>query len=182
MPETTIPFQVVIFTNRHSISGGIFLRDQRLSDFLNDRRDKNVMVRNASVARLENPTKILEKTLFSVVPKAGIVLAFEPPQKVFTPQRRFIKYPKNRHEVFLVMDGMEARGEVHVQGPLDLLHLLTDAGDSFLPITQASVTLEANPNFLLRRDAVVVNTQRILFMGEVQAPVSPTEPKPEKTN
>jgi hypothetical protein len=177
MPETTIPFQIVIFTHQHSISGGIFLRDQRLSDFLNDRRDKNVMVRNASVARLENPAKVVEKTLFAVVPKSGIVLAFEPPQKVFTSQRRFIKYPKDRHEVFLIMDGMEARGEIHVQGQLDLLHVLTDAGDSFLPLTQATVAIEANPNFLLRREAVVVNTQRIRFMGELEAR-QPTEPRP----
>jgi hypothetical protein len=177
MPETTIPFQIVIFTHQHSISGGIFLRDQRLSDFLNDRRDKNVMVRNASVARLENPAKVVEKTLFAVVPKSGIVLAFEPPQKVFTTQRRFIKYPKNKHEVFLIMDGMEARGEIHVQGPLDLLHVLTDAGESFLPLTQATVAIEANPNFLLKREAVLVNTQRIRFMGELEAR-QPTEPRP----
>ncbi len=176
MSETTIPFQIVVFTHQHSISGGIFLRDQRLSDFLNDRREKNVMVRNASVARLENPAKVMEKTLFAVVPKSGIVLAFELPQKVFTSQRRFIKYPKEKHEVFLIMDGMEARGEIHVQGALDLLHLLTDAGESFLPLTQATVAIEANPNFLLRQEAVLVNTQRIRFIGEVE-PKTPTEPK-----
>lgn len=176
MAETTIPFQIVLFTDQHSISGGVFLRDQRLSDFLNDRRDKNVLVRNASVARLENPARVIEKALFSMVPKSGIVLAFEPPQKVFTTQRRFIKYPKNKYEVFLILDGMEVRGEVHMPGPLDLLHLLADTADSFLPLTQATVSIEANPNFLLRREAVVVNTQRIRFIGELETR-QPTEPR-----
>jgi len=174
MSETAISYQ-------HSISGGVFLRDQRLSDHLNDRREKNIMLRNASVARLEDPAKIIEKTLFAAVPKAGIVLAFEPPQKVFSSQRRFIKYPKERYGVFLIMDGMELHGEVHVQGALDLLNLLADVGESFLPLTQATVTIEANPNFLLKREAVVVNTQRIRFIGEVQQPITPTEPRPVNT-
>ena len=81
MVDTTIPFQIVLFTQHYSISGGLFLREQRLSDFLNDQRDSTILLRNASVARLEDPAKILEKTPFSIIPKAGIVLAFEPPQK-----------------------------------------------------------------------------------------------------
>jgi hypothetical protein len=177
MSETAVSYQIVIFTHQHSISGGVFLRDQRLSDYLNDRREKNIVLRNASVARLEDPAKIIEKTLLAAVPKSGIVLAFEPPQKVFSSQRRFIKYPKEKYEVFLIMDGMELHGEIHVQGALDLLHLLADVGESFLPLTQATVTIEANPNFLLKREAVVINTQRIRFMGEVQQPITPTEPR-----
>jgi hypothetical protein len=175
MPETNLPYQIVIFTQQHSISGGIFLRDQRLSDFLNNRHETNILLRNASVARLENPAKVLERTVFSVVPKAGIALVFEPPQKV-APSRRFIKYPKERYLIYLIMDGMEARGEIHVQGNLDLLHLLADAGQAFLPITQATVTMEANPNFLLKQETILVNTQRIRFIGEIQSK-NPTEPR-----
>lgn len=175
MVGTTTPHQIVIFTHQHSISGEIFLRDQRLSDFLNDRREKKVVLHNASVARLESPSKVLEKTLVSILPKSGIVLVFEPPQKVASPPR-FIKYPKNRYPVFLILDGMEVRGEVHMPGSLDLLQILVDSGDSFLPCTQATVAIEANPNFLLRQEAVLVNTQRIRFIGEVE-PKTPTEPK-----
>ncbi len=177
MVDTSVSYEVVIFTHQHTISGGVFLHDQRLSDFLNDRREKNVLVRNASVTRLENPAVVVEKTLFSVVPKSGIVLAFEPPRKVFTTQRRFIKYPKEKYEVFLIMDGMEVRGEVHVQGSLDLLHLFANAGESFLPLTQATVFIEANPQFVLRREAVVVNTQRIIFMGEIPPKNPPQSPQ-----
>ena len=177
MPDTSVPYQIVIFTQQHSITGGIFLHDQRLSDFLNDRREKNVMLRHASVARLDNPARILEKTLLSIVPKAGVVLAFEPPQKGLQPQRRFIKYPKEKHDVYVILDGMEVRGELHIQGTMDFIRILTDAGDSFLPLTQATVTIGANPNFLLRREAVLVNTQRVRFIGEVEMR-SPTEPRP----
>jgi hypothetical protein len=174
MAGTTIPYQIVIFTHQHSISGGIFLHDQRLSDFLNDRREKNVLLRNASVARLESPDKVIEKTLVSLLPKSGIVLVFEPPQKVALPPR-FIKYPKEKYEVSLILDGMEVHGLMHMPGSLDFLRILTDSGDSFLPFTQATVAIEANPNFLLRQETVLVNTQRIRFIGEVE-PKTPTEP------
>jgi hypothetical protein len=179
MAETALPYQVVVFTQQHSISGVVFLRDQRLSDFMNDRREKNIMLRNASVARLENPAKVLERTQVSIVPKSGIVLAFEPPQKVAPPVRRFIKYHKDKHEVFIIMDGMEAHGEIHVQGTLDLLRIMADSGDSFVPITHASVAVEANPVFLLQREALVINIQRIRFIGEIQSKSS-TEPLPTK--
>jgi hypothetical protein len=111
----------------------------------------------------------------SILPKSGIVLAFEPPQKVVLPQR-FIKYPKQKYGVFLILDGMELRGEVHMPGSLNLMQILADSGDSFLPFTRATVTIEANPTFLLRQEAVVVNTQRIRFIGEVE-PKKPTESK-----
>jgi hypothetical protein len=175
MVGTQTPFEIVIFTHQIFISGTIFLRDQRLSDFLNDRNEKKVVVRDASVARLENPGKVLEKTPLAILPKSGIVLAFALPQNRAQPPR-FIKYPKEKFDVFLILDGMEVRGEIHMVGSQDLLQVLVDAGDSFLPITQATVAIEANPNFLLRHEAVVVNTQRILCIGEVE-PKTPTEPE-----
>ena len=177
MPDTTIPYQIVLFTQEHSINGGIFLRDKRFSDFMNDHRDTNVMLRNASVARLENPAKILEKTLVSFIPKAGIVLAFEPPQKVAASRPRFIKSSKEKYEIFLILDGMEVCGNIHVQGSLDLLHFLTNTAQAFLPVTQATASIQANPNFLLKQETILVNIQRIRFIGEVQ-PKSPTEPRP----
>jgi hypothetical protein len=179
MAGTTIPYEVVLFTHQIFISGTIFLRDQRLSDFLNDRREKKVVVRNASVTRLEDPGKVLEKTLVAILPKSGIVLAFELPQKVAQPPR-FIKYPKKKFEVFLILDGMEVRGEVHMVGSLDLLQILVDTGDSFLPITNANVDFEANPDFFLRQEAVVVNTQRILFIGEME-PKNPPDVGEQKS-
>lgn len=172
MAGTTIPYEVVLFTHQIFISGTIFLRDQRLSDFLNDRREKKVVVRNASVSRLEDPGKVVEKTLVAILPKSGIVLAFELPQKVTQPPR-FIKYPKEKFEVFVILDGMEVRGDVHMVGSLDLLQILVDTGDSFLPITNANVDFEANPDFFLRQEAVVVNTQRILFIGEMEPKEKP---------
>ena len=178
MVDTVFPYQVVLLTQHYSISGGLYLRDQRLSDFLNDRRDTNILMRNASVARLQEPARILEKTNISIIPKAGIVLAFEPPQKNTPSGRQFrIKYSKNKYDVFLALDGMEVHGELNQPGPLDLRHAITNAAESFLPITQATVTLEANPAFIIKMEAVLVNVQRIRFLG-VPEPQTPPDEKP----
>ena len=177
MPESNIPTQIVLFTQQHSIMGGVFLKEQRLSDLLNDLRDKNIRLRNASVARLADPAKILVKTQFSLVPKSGVLLAFEPPQAGPTSPRRFIRYPKQKYPVFILMDGIEVRGDVHVQGALDLMVLMAGTGESFLPLTQATVTFEAHPGSLLRREAVIVNIQRIRFIGEIK-----DRPKTEPTS
>jgi hypothetical protein len=168
MVDTVFPYQVVLFTQHYSITGGLFLREQRLSDFLNDRRDTSILMRNTSVARLENPAKILEKAVSSIVPKSGIILAFEPPQKTGPIGRQFIKYPKLKYDVFVALDGIEVRGQLNQAGPIDLRGAMTNASESFLPITQATVVLKASPNFIVKREAVLVNVQRIRFLGELE--------------
>jgi hypothetical protein len=51
--------------------------------------------------------------------------------------------------------------------------------ESFIPITEAVVTLNDNPNLILKREAVLVNVQRIRFLGEL-TPQVPPEEKPEE--
>ena len=176
MVDTTYPYQIVVFTQDYSITGGLFLKEQRLSDFLNDKRDSTILLRNTSVARLEDPAKILEKTPFSIIPKAGMVLAFEPPQRTTPVGRPILKYPKQKYDVFLAMDSMEVHGKLNVQGPLNLRQTITNMAESFIPITEAIVTLKANPDMIIRREAVLINVQRIRLLGEL-SPQTPAEEK-----
>jgi hypothetical protein len=182
MPETSHPTKVVFFTQGHAVTGMVHIHDLRLSDFLNDRREKNILLRDATVARLQNPAIILQRTQVSIIPKSGIILAFEPSKNIIPPTRRFMKYHKEKYEVFIIMYGMEVRGETHVQGSFDLLKIMADSGESFLPITQASVSIEANSNLLIQREAVMINIQRIRFIGEIQPKIvaesHPSAPHP----
>ena len=166
MVDTGLLYQIVLLTQDYCFAGGMFLHEQRLSDFLNDKRDSTILLRNASVARLEDPARILEKTPFSIIPKLGIVLAFEPPQKTNPLERHIIKYPKQKYDVFLAMDSMEVHGKLNVQGPLNLRQAISNLAESFIPITEAIVTLKANPSLIIKREAVLLNVQRIRFIGE----------------
>ncbi len=177
MADTTIPNQIVIFTREHSITGGVFLRDQRLSDFMNDQRNTAIMLRNSTVAKLENPSKVIEKTLVSFVPKPSIVLAFEPPAMGPPVPSRFIKYPKQKYNVFIITDGIEVRGTIHMHGALDLVHVLTNTPTPFVPITNATANIKVRPDFLLKDVTILINILQIRLIGEIQ-PVSKTEPVP----
>jgi hypothetical protein len=168
MVDTAFPYQIVIITQHYSISGGLFLHEQRLSDFLNDKRDSTILLRNVSLARLEEPGKIIEKMPFTVIPKRGMVLVFESPQKVTQTGRQYIKYPKQKYDVFVALDGMEVHGKLNQQGPLDLRQAITNLSESFIPITEAVVTFKVTPDMVLKRDAVLLNAQRIRLMGEVE--------------
>jgi hypothetical protein len=175
MTDTVFPYQVVFFTQHYSISGGLFLHEQRLSDFLNDRRDTGILMRNTSLARLEDPGKILEKTNSSIIPKAGIIIAFEPPQKTNPLSMRFIKYPKQKYPVFLALEGMQVRGELNQAGPLDMRQAITNLAESFLPITLATISLDVTPTLVVRRETVLVNVQHIRFIGNLEPQMPPEE-------
>jgi hypothetical protein len=70
---------------------------------------------------------------------------------------------------------MQVRGKLNQQGPVDLRQAMTNLSESFLPITEATVTLDVNPGFILKRDAILVNVQRIRFLGELEPAPAPEE-------
>jgi hypothetical protein len=162
-------YNVVLLTAHHSISGELLLQEQRLSDFLNDRRDSGITLLNTQVARLSEPSKTIERRAESVVPKIWVTVAFVPPQKDNPASKRLFGFvQKKRHEVFLIMDGMEVRGTLHTPGELELRRLLATTSDSFIPITQAVVTLDQNDRYVIEQDAIMVNAHLIRYIGTTQ--------------
>jgi len=178
MGDNLINYQIVIFTNRHTITGDLILKDKRLSDHINERVDTMLGLRNVTVARLENPAQPLYSMPTAVVPKSSIVLIFEPPQNAIPPSNRFFGYTKKeKHEVFLIMDSMEIRGVLHTLFNPDFRLVLVNLPDAFQPITNAVIRLEANPTLVVRQDTILFNTQRVRFIAEL-AINSPTIPRP----
>ncbi len=167
MLDTTHSNEVVVFTHDYSITGYLSLNERRLSDFLNDKRDTFIHLRNVSIARLEEPAKILEKTITSIIPKAGIVLVFECPHPTAPSVRKLIKYPKSKYDVFIATDGLEIHGHLNQSGPLDLRQAITNLSESFIPITEATVNFKVTPPFVLKQDAVLINVQRLRLMGDL---------------
>jgi hypothetical protein len=163
-----VAFQVVIITENHSIAGELGFHDQRLSDYLNDRRETAISLRNVSVARLDEPSKVIQKLATAVVLKSMAVVAFEPPQAAIPATQRFFGYvKKEKYDVFLITDGMEIRGTLHTQGQLDLRRFVVSTTDSFLPITGAKITLLSNHRYLIDQPAIMVNANRIHYIGKI---------------
>lgn len=168
-------YQVVILTGRHSISGEIALQDQRLSDFLNDRRETTMRLTNAQIARLCEPSKVIQRNAEAVIPKVLITVAFEPPQKAIPPSKRLFGYVhKQQHEVFLVLEGLEVHGILHTTGELDLRRYLATALDTFLPITRATVYLDVSDRYVIEQEAILVNSRWIRYIAPKVSRVAPT--------
>lgn len=177
MPEGSFDYQVVVFTNRHSITGVLALKDKRLSDHVNERVDTMLILRSVTVARLEDPARTLHKMQTAIIPKTGIVVIFEPPQQAVPPSNRFFGYvKKDKHDVFLVLDGMEVHGVLHTLNNPDFRRVLVNLPDAFIPITQATLRLESNPSLAIRQDAILINSQRVRYVAEMD-PMIAAEPK-----
>jgi len=173
--EPAITYRVVILTSHHYVSGDLLYKNQRLSDYLNDRRESVISLRNAEVARLSDPGKILQRHPAAVVPKNLAQIAFEPPQKAIPLAHRFYGYAKKQeHPVFLLMNEMEVRGILHTPADLDLRRIFVDVAGSFLPITKAVVSLFANEKYVIQQDAVMVNAGLVRYLAKIETPL----PKP----
>jgi hypothetical protein len=176
MGEGLASVQIVVFTRSHIISGEISLHDQRLSDYLNDRLTTLLQFKYASIERLNDPGRVIATFYSSILPKKSIVLAFNPPQKETPLVRRFIGVVKEKHEVLVALEGTEVRGTVHTTGPLDPQQILTSLSESFLPVTQATVSFTINSKLQFKQDTILVNVPEIRFMGELLSS-SPTQPR-----
>lgn len=160
-------YQVVIFTACHSITGDLFL-NKRLSDFLNDKRETTISMRNVSVARLQDPAKILHRTYTALIPKTAIAIAFEPPQTTVPRPKGLFVPPKDKFDIYALTENLEVRGVIQTSTPLDLKNILASLAHSFIPVTQATVALTQNPHVALHQKAVLLNIEHIRFIGEVR--------------
>lgn len=169
-------YQVVILTARHSISGALALQDQRLSDFLNDRRETVMRLLETQVARLSDPSKVIQRNPEAVIPKSLVAIAFEPPQKAIPPSKRLFGYVrKQQYDVFLTLESLEVHGILHTTGDLDLRRFWVTTQDSFLPITRATVYLDANDRYVIEQEAILVNARLIRYIAPSTAPVTSGE-------
>lgn len=173
----TINYDVVILTADHSFTGQLSLRDQRLSDFLNNRQNTFIVLRQVRVSRLSDPSKVLEQDAHAVIKKDAVLIAFEPPQQnVQASHRLFAHVAKEKTDVFIALEGMEVRGVLHSSGQMELDRVIATPNESFIPLTNATVTLQANTHFVIQQDAIMVNVHEIRYLGKVGSSVMPKNP------
>ncbi len=169
----------VVLTPRHRITGHFALREQRLSDFLNDKHDSVIRLEGATVARLTDSDMVIEERAIAVIHKRGALAVFglDDPTMTLT-MRTYARVGKRTHEVLLAVDALEVRGRLHTSGALDAVgihQLMTQPGaDHFMPVTDAVVSVDSDPAHDIRRDAIMVNRSHVLFIAKEE--LSPSRP------
>jgi hypothetical protein len=162
---------VVVFTRYHSFSGRVTLRDQRLSDMMNDRRETVMQVANAAIARLSAPSKVVNQHKVAVLGKEHVALIFEVAEQPTASLKRPYAFTlKQAFDVFLVLESLEVRGVMHTTGNFDVLELhrlVAVSGDKFMPVTDATVTLPGMD--FQKRSGVLVNVNHIHSISKYEA-------------
>jgi hypothetical protein len=128
-------------TESHRVVGRMINANQRLQDILNNKLSSCLSIFEATIYRpgTEQPlTYCAEVTL----PKSQVNLVLVQEQRHEAPTKRLFGYvQKDIYETFLAVAGYEVRGRLHFTTLLRPEIFLTDATSSFLPVTQATVTL-----------------------------------------
>ena len=162
---------VVVFTRYHSFTGRVSLREQRLSDMMNDRRETVMNVTDAAIARLSAPSKVINQHSVAVLGKEHISLIFELSEKSTGSLKRPYAFTlKRAFDVFLVVEALEVRGVMHTTGNFDVLELhrlVAVSGDKFLPVTGATVALPGMD--FQKRSGVLVNVNHIHSISKMEA-------------
>lgn len=162
---------IVVLTRSHSVSGSVLVRDQRLSDLLNDRRDSVIHVLDAVVTPLSQNRKV-EQARQAILSKDNALLIFEQQdQAPVTAKRPFAFTVKQQYETFLLVRGFEVRGTMYSRSNLDVLELhrfVATSGEWFVPVTSATVTLPSGQTFQ-KSAGVLLNVAGIEFISKKDA-------------
>ncbi len=159
---------IVVLTRSHSVSGSVLVRDQRLSDLLNDRRDSVIHVLDAVVTPLSQGRKV-EQARQAILSKDNALVIFEQQeQAMVTAKRPFAYTVKQQYETFLLVRGFEVRGTMYSRSNLDVLELhrfVATSGEWFVPVTNAIVMLPSGQAFQ-KPTGVLLNVAGIEFISK----------------
>ncbi len=164
MPKTLC--QVVLMTPQRALSGMLDIGDVRLSEFLNDRRQTVLTLLDITVSLTEKPSQVVARYSEAAIPKQVPALVFEQQAMAARSQRRFYSYvQKQEHPAFILVDGIEIEGHVHTVGRLDLQRMVSVPDQLFLPVTQPIISFRFDGHYVLKPNAVMVNTAHIQYIA-----------------
>ncbi len=159
-------YDIVVITSQHAFSGKLAFGDVRLSEFLNDRRETVLVLKDVTISQMDKPSQVLAHHAESVIPKHLATLVFEQQAKTVRSEKRFYSYvQKLEYPVYIVVDGIEMTGHVHTTGKLDLKRIVSMPEQLFLPVTLPLLTFRFGMQYALKPNTVMVNTARIQYIA-----------------
>lgn len=164
---------VVVITSQRAFSGKLDFGEARLSEFLNDRRETVIRLRDIAVSLMDKPNQVIARHPEAVIPKQLAAIVFEQQLHPVRPDKRLYSYVKKKeHRVHIVVDGIAVEGYLHTLGNLDLKRVVSMPEQLFVPITQPILSFHAGTHFLLKPNTVMVNSERIQYIAPlVEKPV-----------
>lgn len=166
MPQS--PSDIVVITPQRAFSGKLEFGDVRLSEFLNDRRETVIRLRDVAVSLMDKPSQVMARHTEAVMPKQLATIVFEQQLHAVPPDKRFYSYvKKSEHRVYLVVDGIEVEGYLHTVGNLDIKRVVSMPEQQFVPITQPTLSFHSVTHYVLKPNTVMVNTGHIQYIAQI---------------
>lgn len=161
--------RTVVLTPTHRIAGILDMREGRLSDFLNDKRESVMRLYEAEIVPLRGPASGPRHETTAVIHKRAAVIAYGTDDPTMTStQRMYARVEKRTNPVMILFDGIEAHGRLHTSSELDVAGiqaLMTQPGaDRFIPLTDAVVRI-GDDHGDIREETVMVNGAHIRLIA-----------------
>ncbi|HBY99210.1 MAG: hypothetical protein M5U01_27415 [Ardenticatenaceae bacterium] len=154
--------QVVCFTTNYSFRGVVWTGKRRLSDALNDRLTEYAELADVQVYKTHDPSTLVHKAKELYIRKASLILLAILSEVIQTPTNRIYGYvPKQRHAAVLFLPAYEVRGTLHLTAKYQVHGPLAGEGESFIPLTRASVVATFNPRVRVEAQTILVHQNLI---------------------
>jgi hypothetical protein len=159
------------FTNQHRVTGQIFTGDRRLTDVLNDELYSYVELRQAEVARVIEPEKVVYSYPSVILMKEAIVFALLTGARSNGTESRISKYvEKKPYDVLFTIPPYEISGRLYLRGTGDPRTLMIREAGHFVPLTQAQVVFTLYPKVKFSGEVAIVNKALLEVVGALESP------------
>ncbi len=159
---------VVIITSQHAFSGVLDFGAVRLSEFLNDRRETVIRLRDITISLMDKPSQVIARHPEAILPKQLAAIVFEQQLHAVPPDKRLYSYVKKiEHRVHVMVDGIAVEGYLHTVGNLDLKRIVSMPDQQFVPITQPLLSFYSGTHYVFKPNTVMVNSAHIQYIAAV---------------
>jgi hypothetical protein len=171
VPSTPISHSVELYTARFLVQGAISGPFKRTSDLLNHRETRYVMVDGATITPVGQQSEGRKLTTTLMMSKSRVHVVATAPQEP-SPQSqtqapgstgREFYVQKTSFPCYALTDTYIIFGQCHLRQGTTLQTLL-ELGDTFLPITNPTISLLGRPNPPWKRELVLVNKEALEVM------------------
>jgi hypothetical protein len=169
-------FEVQLFTADYVIRGTLESDGERLTDVLNLKGDKGLVLLDAQAASLYTLGKAAPIRMAKARVEKGAISMAIPIQRDLTHKSIFRKANRMAFEVVVLMPQFQIQGVIHLTERIEPRKGFTLRPDDFIPLTEAVLTFAPNPQMVMRVDTVVFNKNQMSMIAELRSRVGPLNP------
>ncbi|MGD2177840.1 MAG: hypothetical protein PVG71_08460 [Anaerolineae bacterium] len=157
------------FTQSYRVSGRVDARLRKLADQLEDRTTSFLHLEDAYISSLEHPGDIIASHALPILRKERMVAVLVAREEDGLSSLHSYGSYRGGHlqKAVLIIPSLEVQGYLRLSGKRDLRSVVT-AGNQFVPMLDARMTLSTRPDIEFTGGLVLVNRAHVEAMWETE--------------